>query len=382
MSLAKDIKQKFEGMQSRRKSWDSDLQDVADFFNPNDNQIIVTEQVAEKRHDDLYDQSGIIALDTFTAGMYSNNTRPNDRWFAVASSDKNLREDDEASQWFNEVTTATFNAIADSNFYTQIQNVYQALGWVGRSVIMAMPGQESLLNYATLHFSESYIDEGENGIVDTLYNNFNLTARQAVQRYGEENLSSDIVKASKGVQSANDQFAFVHAIFPRTDRDITRVDNRNMAYASVTIEVKDERVVRDSGFREKPFAAPRFWKDTKEIEGRSPAMRALDSVKSLNSMMLTTLQRASWDADPLWLIPDDDSVTELNTHPGGRLFYRPNQLGTKPEIMQSGGRYELMEFLFQRIEKIVNKAFFVDFFSLLEQLPPQTQRTFGEIQER
>jgi hypothetical protein len=71
------------------------------------------------------------------------------------------------------------------------------------------------IHFNTLHIAEYYIQENVNGKVDTLYRKYKLTARQAVQEFGEKNVGEKILTAAK--EKPDQKFNFIHAVEPTED---------------------------------------------------------------------------------------------------------------------------------------------------------------------
>ena len=64
--------------------------------------------------------------------------------------------------------------------------------------------------------SEIYIAENHQGVVDTVFRKFQLTARQAVQRFGADTLPDKIVTDAE--ERPDTQHEFLHAVFPNPER--------------------------------------------------------------------------------------------------------------------------------------------------------------------
>ena len=120
------------------------------------------------------------------------------------------------------------------------------------------------------------------GRVDTLYREFQITVAQMVREFGKD-------KCSTTVQNLFDRGALeqwvtvIHAIEPRADRDPNKRDDRNMAWKSVYVEsgADETRTLRESGYRSFPALCPRWALAGGDIYGNSPAMEALGDVRQL-----------------------------------------------------------------------------------------------------
>ena len=163
-------------------------------------------------------------------------------------------------------------------------------------------------------------------MVDTVFRKYKQPARQAVQRFGIENVGEFIRKTHE--KKPDEEVEIMHVVMPRADRDTTKVDNKNMPFASYYICMNSSMVISESGFQEFPYIVPRFLKATGEIMGRSPAMVALPDVKMLNLMSKTIIQAAQKQIDPPLLVPDDGFIMPIRTQPGGLNFFRSGSRDT------------------------------------------------------
>ena len=83
------------------------------------------------------------------------------------------------------------------------------------------------------------------GKIDTVYREYKLTAEQAVNEFGEENLSEGTRKLAK--EKPQEMVRFVHAIYPRTTHMVGAKLAKNMPVASCKVEVEAKRLVSESG---------------------------------------------------------------------------------------------------------------------------------------
>ena len=185
---------------------------------------------------------------------------------------------------------------------------------------------EDLIKFSTRHINEVFIAENDKGRIDTIFRRFKISARAAVQKFGD-NVSSDIQGIFK--KDPYQEVEILHAVYPRSDFDPKKKDKENMPFESVYLEYKNANELSISGFKEFPFVVPRYLKASNEIYGRSPAMTALPDVKMLNEMSKTTIKAAQKQVDPPLLVPDDGFLLPVRTVPGGLNFYRS---GTRDRI--------------------------------------------------
>jgi hypothetical protein len=153
-----------------------------------------------------------------------------------------------------------------------------------------------------------------------------------------------------------------------------------MPFASVYIERKTKKVVREGGLQElSPIVHRLDCEDPGEIYGRSPAMKILPEIKVLNRMVRTSLMAGEKRADPPLNVPTNYPYT-IRTGPGGINYYKAGT-NDRIEMMDVAGDIGLTKEMEERRRARINRAFFVDLFMLLDQLDDQ-QKTATEIVER
>jgi len=176
------------------------------------------------------------------------------------------------------------------------------------------------LTYRALDAKAMCIDEGENGFVNTIYIERHYTIRQMVEKYGFENISSKWQEQYlKG--DCKSKVPVLQAIEPRLERDPYGFGVKNMPYASIHIDTKTEKIMKESGFQELPAAVTRFWKAMGEKYGRSPGMNALSSILEANALGEAWTMAVEKTLDPVLLVMDDGSLGggTIDTSPGATV---------------------------------------------------------------
>lgn len=367
-----EILKRLDEMKAGRSQWESHWEEVAEYVAPTYTGISTTNTKGGKRMEKVFDCTAIDANDVFASGMFGHLC--NGRWFLL----KDKNPESQEAQWFGEVSRILLEELAMSNYGQMIHEYFKKLGSIGTACLFeeqGVPGNPSL-NFREFNIKNYYILEDSKGLVDTIYRKFQYTPRQAVQEWGEENVGKSVQKAYK--EKKEDPFDFVHAIYPREDRDDTKRDKENMPFASIYIAVKDKKVIEEGGYHEKPFMVTRLGKASDEIYGRSPGMKMLPEIKLLNKMVKTTLKAAEKVVDPPLQVPDDGFISPFKTTPGGLMYYRA---GTQDRIDPLNTNADIglgLEMEDKRRESI-NRAFFVDLFLLLAD---KKNMTATEVLER
>jgi hypothetical protein len=321
---------------------------------------------------------------TLAAGQLNYVTPATDRWFAFEPPEEMKEQGgDAAARWYQLCTEIAFRELARSNFYLEIHELFLDRGGFGTSIIFAEEGKRVTLKFENWEVGTYSIAEDDEGVVDTVFREFELTCRQAVQKFGIENVGETIQKCyeERKPTSLDKKFTFIHAIFPRADdqRKPGKVDGPNKPVASVYVSLADKVCVRNSGYDEAPAAVSRFLKWGKSPYGYSPSIEALPTVRQVNFIEKQMDALAELAAFPRILIPDG-LEGDVDLRSGGVTVFDPNNVNAVPKEWATQGRYDIG---LQRVaakQKQIEEAFHVTLFKMFAER--EKQMTAREVIER
>ena len=274
----------------------------------------------DKRNIQIFDATAIHALELLAASLQGMLTSSANRWFAMRYKEALLNESDEAKEWLEDATDKMYLAFARSNFQQEIFETYHDLITFGTSCLMIEEDENDIVRFSSRHIKEFYIQENKKGFVDTVYRRFKMPVGAAVDKFGLENFSRDVVGLFK--KEPFEEVEIVHVVRPRNIYNEFKLDKKNMPYQSVYFEYGSGHIINIGGFKEMPYVVPRYLKASTEIYGRSPAMNALPDVKVLNKMVETALKAAAKQVDPPLLVPDDSMLSPIRMSAGSLNYYR------------------------------------------------------------
>ena len=352
----KAIVSRFEYLEGQRANWDSHYQELADYMLPRKADIVRKRARGEKRMELIFDGTALQSVDLLASSLHGMLTSGATPWFHLTLKDDELGRDEEVQAWLEDTSSRMMRAITMSNFETEVHEMYVDLVVFGTGCMFVEMDKTSM-RFSTRHISEFYVAEDQFGIVDTVFRKYRLPARQAVQRFGIENVGKFIQKTFE--KKPDEEVTVLHCVMPRKERDPTKQDNKNMPFASMYICMETKMVMQESGFQEFPYVVPRFLKATGEVMGRSPAMVALPDVKMLNLMSKTIIQAAQKLIDPPLLVPDDGFLLPVRTQPGGLNFFRS---GTRDTItpLNTGANIPIGLNMEEQRRSAIRSAFYVD----------------------
>lgn len=341
------------------------------------------------RDQQLFDGTMVQANITLSNGCMSYLSPADSRWFSF-DAPAYLKGNDKVEQYFRQCTEIAMMEMAGSNFYTECHEMYLDRGCFGTAVLWCEEGKRTTLNFRKFDVGSFCIAEDDEGYVDVLSRELTLTARQAVQWFGHDNVSETIQKAfdSDNAAELEREFCFIHQIFPREMDDIeldetgkAKRDVENMPIASVYVERDKKLVVRLAGYMELPFFATRYMKWYSETAyGWSPSWAALPEARQLNFLQKQMDALAELTAFPRFLVPDTHEG-QVDFRASGVTYFDSANPNARPTEWATNGRYDVGKERVEQKQKAINDAFHVDLFKLFANLE-RPQMTAREVSER
>jgi hypothetical protein len=364
-AAGKALVSRFERLRSERSMIETQWQEIAELMRPMSAEFSRTRTLGEKRMDQVFDSTPLLALDNLSAGLWGSVTNSSSRWFELKARERTLNETHAVKLWVSTVTERLLQAFADQGqrFYSRSLELYGDLAAFGTGVFYVDEDLKTdKIWFSRIHLAEAYIAENHREVVDTLFRGaFRLTARQAVQKFGKDAHPKLVELADKEPDRMVD---FLHAVLPREELDVPR-DKAGRAFASAYVWLDQRHVCRLSGYHEFPFQTPRWSTQSRYVYGDAPGMLALPDVKMLNAQSKVTIVGAQKAVDPPILAADEQGVRGMRIRPGSIIYNGLDAAGrARYAPLQSSQQLRLgIEFEEQR-RQAVKDAFY---FTLLMQ---------------
>ena len=372
------IKKRCSALESDRQTWEDHWQDILDYVMPRKADVTFVRSKGEKRTEVLFDSTAITANNLLAASLQGTLTSPSLPWFHLKLRDDEINQNRDVQLWLEDSARRMYDVFNESNFNTEVHELYLDLCSVGTGAIFVEEGNNGFekdgIHFNCLHIAEYFIQENVNGQVDTLYRKYKLTARQAIEEFGEENIGEKIIEAAKN--KPDKQFSFIHAVEPTKDYErSTGKSNTKLPFHSCHVCVEDKMVVRSGGYNEFPYLVPRWSKATGEIFGRSPSYNALPDIKTLNKAVEIGLKAWAKAIDPPLLVQDDGVIGRVRMTPAGITVVRSDG-AIKP--LQIGSNWQITDLKENQLRTAIRQAYYSDQLQLQE----GPQMTATEVQVR
>jgi len=313
-------------------------------------------------YQDIRDPTGLFALDKATAG-YIANWIPKDRLFCgIRMMDRRLAETSEAKRWTALATQVLHDEIFASNYMQQLQQSVKSLLAFGPCCSFSefSPVLRSL-NFKNWHISSYIFKENSRGVPDCVSVKFKKTARQLCEEFS--NPGEKVVNAANELKTESKPFEFIHIVRPRIKRNRWLVDNLNMPYESIFVNVDEKIVVEESGFEEQPYTIAR-WEQSTDKFGRGRGMAMLSMIKVLQQMHKDLLEMGNrFNRFPLEVVRDNLENDEVDLSPDAKNYV--SKVDSIVPIAQGAtGNFPVtLDILSMYQDMIKNEGFYNDIFS-------------------
>jgi len=367
-SMRQKLLMRWGQLKTERASWWGHWQEVSTYVLPWSGRYFRQDRdKGNRRNNQIYDNTGIRALRTLGAGLMAGATSPARPWFRLGTHDPDLNNAQPVKLWLSEVAERMHAVFQKSNTYRALHQIYEEMGAFGTGSSIVLPDFNTVIHHYPLTIGEYAIGTDWQGHVTTLYREFEKTVSEVVKEFGIENCSTTTQTMFNNGQLGA-WVPIIHAIEPRSDRDPSKRDARNMEWGSYYFEIAGEsgKVLRESGFKQFPAVVPRWAVSGGDIYGNSPGMEALGDIKQLQHEQLRKAQGIDYQTNPPLQVPDGLKNRDIERLPGGITFV-PAGGGTSKIETAFDVNLNLGELLqdIQDVRERIRQSFFSDIFLML-----------------
>jgi hypothetical protein len=373
-----DIIQKLTDLKTKRAPLEQHIRECYQYTNPirgmmfGKNAAGLSESMinsAAAATSNLYDSTGDDCAGLIAAALFTYLTPPNSRWFGY----KSAKNNDPLDKWLDEACTVVHAEIHASNYDAPAYESMYDTAISGQCALYVEDGTDTTFHFEEWPLASCWAATSKrDGLVDTVYYQFSLTAQQAVNEYGADKVSDKISKTLE--KKPYTLFNFVQAIFPRekeADGKPQRVKDKLLPFASLHVEVDSKTVVRDSGYHEFPVVFPRWMKLPGSVYAQGPLSRALPDIKSLNEVKRLVFANADMAIAGMWGAVDDGVINPKTVRIGARKIV---MMASKDSFfpLQPGGNFDLSMLVTQDLQKSIRRIMMADLLETNTEGPAKT----------
>jgi hypothetical protein len=367
---------RYSALKSQRGNFESLWNDIARVAIPDDKDTFssLRQTQGEKRMQEIYDSTATVALMRFVALFDSLLTPHSGRWHTLTTSNEYLNRSTAVRKYFQQVEDTLFRERYNpaANFVHQNQSVWMSLGGYGTGSIFIdhLWGRRGL-RYRFCHLGEMFHSDNHQGIADTFYRYFNLTARQALQQF-PDTLPDSIKEKANNPASAEEKFEFLHCVYPNPEYNPRRLDGAALKFKSQYISITGQAILEEGGYRTAPYVVSHFMRFQNELYGRGPIGSVLPGVKTLQEQKRQILEQGHRALNPIYLVHDDGVLNTMSARPGTILAGGVSPEGRSLVQALPPGSIQTGEHIAEQEKILINDSLFISLFQILNDTPEMT----------
>lgn len=371
--LATDEIRCFERQKSYRSNFDSMYEKIAQVVLPRADEFTAKHTPGTNRQQHVFDSTAQQAAPACAAALESLLMPRTQKWHGLRPLAEELQDDDEVLRYLETKRDLMFRVrySRQANFTGQAGEALLGLVCFGTMGLFIEDGLSKGILYQNVPLKELFIEEDAWGRVDTVRRCYTMTVRQAIQKFGEQNLPEQILKHK--TTDPMKEFEFLHVVRPNGEVETGTKSYRGMKFAAFDICKDFKCTIRRGGYRVMPYAVSRYTVSNGEIYGRSPAWDAYADIKTVNAMSRTGLRYGELVTDPPWATADVDSLNPFSMRPGSINAGYMNERGQvlAESLAPKGDPRVGLEMMDQRRQSI-NRSFLITLFQILVDTPRMT----------
>lgn len=384
------------GLKNWRYSWWLHWGVLAQYFSPRRYQWLITpnrQWRGSPINNQIIDSTGLQAVRTCAAGMWTGLTSPSRPWFAIEMAGLQDEIDAEGQTWIEESEETLYAVLAGSNFYNTMAQAFEDVTVFGTAPVVIYEDFTDVIRCYLRAPGEYYLGTNSRLSIDTLYGEFVYTVAQIVGRWDVSNCPQVVVNLwVQGGGSLDVEFVIAHSIEPnfgfdaQNGKDEIKLVPEEFTFREVywLRDQKAEKPLEVNGFRSTPFMAARWATVSNDAYGRSPCMDALgDNIQ----VQVETLRKAEFIEKGVR--PPMGASPELKNEPAsivpGNITYVTNDGQKKgfwplfqPEAVWLSGITADID----RVNARIQSCLFVDLFMAITKMEGVQPRNELELTQR
>ena len=374
---AKEIVSRYGALKSQRKTaeqtWDWIERFIMPFRGRFFQNLTSEHEVEWNGYKQVYDSTAIQSCKRLASNIHASVTSAGYQWFHFRFRDDALNKNNMAKVWLEDTAKRVYEALQDSNFDTQVAEMYLDMVGYGTSIIVEEVNNDTEwqgVDFQTIPLRECYFEMDHKNQVKRLYRRLQWTALQIVDKFGLENVPLNVKSRYESTSGIDERMEVVFCIFQREDSpdnqpDVTKPmspTKRPWGYKYVLeegmVELGDE-----GGYYEMPAFAVRWATTAGSQWGHSPSHIVLPDCRSLNKIIELYIRALAKSVDPPIVTTHRNILGTLNFEPAKITNVRDPD---KIREMVPQTRMDMVQFGINDLRERILKAYYVDMIALKE----------------
>lgn len=323
----------------------------------------------EKKNTGIFDSTAESAVDTLASSLLSQLTPPWSRWFGLGfgidmiEGDIDQQEKLKKTSELEKVQNILQSHIDRSNFYIEAHQCYLDLITLGTAIMLFEEnpiGEASAFKFTAVPLNEIVVEEGNLGKLDTVFRRSVITLENLKIKFGTSAFSDMQKKILE--KNLDKKVVLIEGVLPR----IVSNTQQGFNYVAFIDDVdgvlnQQEKIILKKGvFANSPFICFRWQKSPSEIYGRSPVMKALPDIKTVNKVVELLLKNATIAVSGIWQADDDGVLNpeNINLAPGMIIPKAVGSSGLTP--LRTGADFDISQLVLSDLRARINHSLLVD----------------------
>jgi hypothetical protein len=375
------------------QNWESHWNEIVEYCLPRRGRYLNSQNDStqnndgSKKHSKIFNSTAVTSLGILAAGLRSGRTSPSSPWFSLGLVDEDLAEFAPVREWLHNVRNILMQILSRSNFYRSMHYLYTEIGGFGTNAMMIEEDLTSVIRCRPFTIGEYCLTLDSLYRPESLYRQFSMTACQMQEMFGKGDDKTQglpiEVKTALDNGNVDKPFEVVHVIEKNGYIKSDKADHRGMAFKSVYYPLGGDEnlILREGGYREIPFIAPRWSVAGIDTYGSSPAMDVLADTKMLQKEESQKLKALDKQVDPPMTGPMSLKNSDATIVSGGVTWVdvQQGQQGFQPAY-QVNPRIQDLRVDIDIVERRIRDGFYNNLF--LAVLNEDKKMTAYEVAKR
>lgn len=383
-------RKRFQELETRASSWRAHWREIADNVRPRSARFLAMDagsSAGQEKHGHLINSVPALSSRTLSAGLHSGITSPSRPWFGLALRDRQQGQTQAAKQYLQDVRDSILELFAKSNVYGALHVLYSDLVDYGTGLALWDEDEEDELRGYTFPIGSYVLVPGERQDVVGFYRRVQMPVEAVVEKFGLE-ACSNTVQAAYNSKRFDDPVDVEQAILrnPKPGPERTwATEPYERPWRSCWWEKgasDGEKFLKESGYYERPFTAPRWETTGEDVYGSSPGMLALGDARALQRLEARRARMHEKIVDPPTIAPASLKQRGVSMLPGVTTYLSRVTAGdmVRPihEVPPQGPAVAAADI--REHEARIRQAYYADLWLMLSQ--SETTMTAREVSER
>lgn len=361
--------------------------EMAKYLAPSRTGILSQRTPGDRQTREVFDSTSTMAAELMAQFVASYTINPAQQWATMKKVHPDPRSEDVIQEWLEECRDRMFQALSNSMFYAE--GVEAKIDWCGfgtgflfreekpQPVHYTQQGFRGF-RYEAKKTGRFWIAEGPDGLIDTAFEESDLTVRVMRDRWGAQACSEKVRKLIQE-NKLDESVCVIHAIYPRplSDQQYS-AGAQKMPWASCWVEKDTKHLVHESGYRRFPGSVFRYSRTPGEVFGRGRGHIAFPDTWTLNTTKRMGLEDFALKIRPPVLHRHDSVIGTLRLTPGGPTSINTHGGAIGDSIMpfQTGSSPEVSSLKEEELRKSIRQIFYVDQILMLMEVSKSEMTAF------